>query len=86
MISEKDKDKLAKLNGLTKERRVDKIRQGVKKKYRLEDEIAFLRKMNKRLLDLVIELHGKDISDDVISEFRKYFDDVETIKEEVDKS
>ena len=86
MISEKDKDKLAELNGLTKERRTDKIRQGVKKKYRLEDEIAILRKMNKRLFDLVVELHGRDISDEVITEFKEYFNAIERIKEEVDKS
>ena len=84
MITEKEKNKLADLNGWSAKRRVDRIRAGVKKKYRLEDEVAILRKMNKRLFDLVIELHGKEISDEVIAEFKEYFADVEAVISEVD--
>ena len=83
-MTEQEKNKLAELNGYSKERRTDKIRERVKKKYRLEDEVAILRKMNKRLFDLVIEIHGKEIADEVITEFNQYYEDVETIKEEVD--
>jgi hypothetical protein len=83
-MTEQEKNKLAELNGFSKERRTDKIREGVKKIYRLEDEVAILRKMNKRLFDLVIELHGKEIADEVTTEFKQYYEDVERIKEEVD--
>ena len=83
-MTEKDKKKLADLNGFSEEFRVERIRKGVKEKYRLEDEVAILRKMNKRLFDLVIELHGKDISDEVIAKFKNYFADVEAVISEVD--
>lgn len=83
-LTENEKNGLAKDCGYSEERRVDRIRSGVKKKYRLEDEVAILRKMNKRLFDLVIELHGKEISDEVIAEFKNYFADVEAVISEVD--
>ncbi len=83
-LTENEKNELAKDCGYSEERRVDRIRAGVKKKYRLEDEVAILRKMNKRLFDLVIELHGKEISDEVIAEFKNYFADVEAVISEVD--
>lgn len=84
MITENDKNKLANINGFSKERRVDRIRKGVGRIYRIEDEIAISRKMLKRVFDLVVELHGKEIADEVIAEFKKYFEDVEKVKEEVD--
>lgn len=84
MLTEYEKDSLAELNGLSKERRIDKIRQRVKKKYRLEDEAAIARKMIKKLFDLVVALHGKEIADEVTAEFMEYFNTVEAIKEEVD--
>ena len=84
MFTENDKDRLAELNGVTAERRADKIKERVKKQYRVEDELAITRKMLKRVFDLVVELHGEEISDKVIAEFKQYFADVERIKEEVD--
>lgn len=85
MLTEKEKDRLAELNGLGKERRIDEIRKRVKKKYRLEDEAAMARKMIKKLFDLVAALHGKEIADEETSEFMEYFNSVEAIKEEVDR-
>lgn len=82
MLTEREKDKLAILCGWTEERRVDKIKEGVKKEYRLEDELAITRKMLKRVFDLVVELHGREIADEVIAEFNQYFEYVEKIKEE----
>ena len=81
-LTEEEKDRASSRNGWAKERRADKIKKAVSKKYKLEDELAITRKMLKRVFDLVVELHGKEIADEVIAEFNQYFDDVEKIKEE----
>lgn len=82
-MTEKEKDKLAILNGFVKERRTDKIRKGVKKKYRLEDEVALFRKMNMATYDYLI--YGKPFPEELIAEYKQYYGDVEAVKEEVDK-
>lgn len=86
MLTDYEKKRQADACGWSDEQRTDSIREGVKKKYRLEDELAITRKMLKRVFDLVVELHGREISDEVITEFKKYFEDVEKIKEEVGES
>ena len=84
MMTERDKELIDKLNGTEDIRRGDKIRDGIKRKgYRLEDEIAILRKMLKCAFDLIVVLHGEEISDKVIAEFKQYYADVEKIKEEI---
>lgn len=84
MVPDKTKRLLDNLNNLNAESRIDRIREGVKKEYDLEDEVAILRKMLKKALDLIIELHGEEISDEVITEFNEYFSNVERIKKEID--
>lgn len=85
MMTKRDKELIDKLNGTADIRRGDKIRDGIKQKgYRLEDEIAILRKMLKCAFDLIVVIHGEEISDKVIAEFQQYFADVEKIKKEVD--
>ena len=82
MITENDKDLLAALNGLSAERRLDKIREGVKELYLLEDEAAMFRKMLKKIFDLFAEYTGKETNDKEVEEFMQYFANVERIKEE----
>lgn len=82
MITKNDKDLLATLNGLSAERRLDKIREGVKELYLLEDEAAMFRKMLMKLFNLYIEATGKAIDDKEVEEFMQYFANVERIKEE----
>ena len=83
-LTEEEKDRASARNGWAKDRRNDKIKAGVKKIYSLEDELAITRKMLQRVFDLVVELHEKEIADEVIAEFKQYFEDVERVKEEVD--
>lgn len=71
---------LAKKNGKLKQLYHRDIRKAIKKKKRMEDELAITRKMLKRVFELVVELHGSEVSDAVIEEFKEYFDSVEQIK------
>lgn len=85
MISEKDKDKLAKLNGLTEERRVDKIKLGIRDtEYDNDNEHAIKRKTLKAIVDYLV--YGKPLRESDVAEFLKYCADIEKIKEEVGKS
>lgn len=72
-MTKNEKNKLAKLCGLVDERYTDMVKEDVKKEYRLEDEIAILRK----LLASILELHKGEIDD---IEFTKYHTFVEQIK------
>ena len=83
-LTEKEKTRMAASNNLAQELRGDRIRAGVKKKYKLEDELAITRKMLHRLLDIISKLHGREFTDEVTKEFKQYYDDVEAIKTEAD--
>lgn len=77
MITEDKKDKLAKINGLDKERYEDKVRASVREELFPEDEIAILRKAVAKLFDLVASLHPDEIDN---AEFAEYNALVENIK------
>ena len=79
MITEDKKDKLAKINGLDKERYEDKVRASVREELFPEDEIAILRKAVAKLFALVATLHPDEVTHE---EFDEYFNLVEKIKEE----
>lgn len=82
-MTEKEKDKLAIACGYPAERYTDKVKEGVKEKYpHLEEEVAIARKMIKRVFDLVVQLHGQEVADEVIAEFKEYNEHVEKIKAE----
>ncbi len=78
MITEDKKDKLAKLNGLDKERYEDRVRASVRKEMFPEDEIAILRKAVAKLFELVAFLHPDEIDK---AEFEAYNNLIEAIKE-----
>ena len=77
MITEDKKDKLAKINGLDKERYEDKVRSAVREEMFPEDEIAILRKAVAKLFELVSYLHPDEIDN---AEFAEYNALVENIK------
>ena len=80
MITEKEKDRRAKLCGYSEERYTDKVKEGVKKKYpHPEEEIAILRKAVAYLFELISKLHEGEIDN---AEFAKYNAIVEQIKAE----
>ena len=74
---------LAKQNDTLEKLYVQDVRKAVAKKHKPVDEIAILRKMLHRVFDLVVELHGEEIRDEVINEFNEYFTEVEQIKSNI---
>lgn len=79
MMTEGKKDKLAKLNGLDKERYEDRVRASVREEMFPEDEIAILRKAVALLFELVSYLHPDEVNHE---EFHAYNALIEHIKEE----
>lgn len=70
--------KLANKNGLSKERYVELVRQGAKKKYpNKADEIALLRKEVALLREVIEKLTGTKLPD---TEFVAYNADIEVVK------
>lgn len=81
MITEKEKDRRAKLCGYSEPRRVDKIKKGIQRSvYDRDRESAEKRKAIKAILDHL--LFGKPISETDVASFLKYHDDIEAIKAE----
>ena len=81
MLTEKEKDKLAELNGFSEERRVDKIKERIEQsEYDEDKEHAIKRKTIKALVDNIV--FGKPISEADVAAFLKYHEDIEKIKEE----
>ena len=80
MLTESMKNEMAKANGLTNERYVELVRKSVDGEFQLPDEVAILRKICSRLLDIVVELHSGELSDEVIEEFLSYNSRIEAIK------
>lgn len=79
-LTNKDKDRLAILNGLTDERYGDKVRGGAKKTCPfLEDEIAELRKGLAHLYDVLADKFGVNIRS---AEFDKHNSIIEGVKAE----
>ena len=90
MMTEGKKDKLAKLNGLDKERYEDRVRASVRKEMFPEDEIAIHRKaivelasMIDELIDIIAILHPEEMVKLDLSEFMIYNDRIEAIKKEI---
>lgn len=80
MITEKEKDRRAKLCGFSEERYEDKVKEGVKNKYpHPDEEIAILRKAVAYLFELISKLHEGEIDN---AEFAEYNAKVEEIKAE----
>ena len=78
MISNKLKNALAVANGLSEERKIELIRQGVREQIpHADDEIAMLRKAVAYLFDIIATLHEGELDN---TEFAKYNALVEQIK------
>ena len=76
-----DKTKLAKLNNFSQERYVDIVKENmVKSEYDKDKENAIVRKMLYAIVDK--EIRGTPISEEILSEFLKYYEYVEKIKSE----
>lgn len=83
-MDNKIKNALASANGLTEQRRIELIREGVRNKYpNPSDEIAVLRKAVAVLFEVISTLHEGEINN---VEFAEYHDTIETIKEDVRKA
>lgn len=78
-LTENEKNKLANDCGYSKERYTDNVREGVKKEFTLEDEIAILRKAVAYLFELISKLHEGELNN---AEFAEYNAIVEQIKAE----
>lgn len=83
MVDRKKEIFLTKKNDVLDKVYVRDVRKSVAKKHKPVDEIAILRKMLHRVFDLVVELHGEEIRDEIIAEFNEYFNEVEKIKADV---
>lgn len=79
-MTKREKNKLARLCGYSEERYTDLVREGVKKEFTLEDEVAILRKFCNRLLVCITEIHGSKIVDEITKEFKEYNEKIEAIK------
>jgi hypothetical protein len=84
MLTEKEKNELAIDCGYSEERYTDKVKEviGVSE-YDKDKENAIVRKMLKAFVDK--ELYGTPIPSEILSEFLKYYDDIEGIKAEAKK-
>ena len=79
MMTEKEKNKLAKLCGYSEERYTDKVKEGVKhSEYDKDKENSLHRKMLKAVIDKVV--FGKEIPSEILIEYMKYYEDIEKIK------
>lgn len=74
---------LASANNKNEDLYTQEVRRRVKELYLLEDEVANLRKMLNRAFEIIITLHGSEISDEVVAEFKAYFNKVEQIKKDL---
>ena len=86
-LTEKDKDRLAILNGLTEHRYKDKVKKKVNKKYDKNKENSIDRKTLKDIIDIISKLPKELLGEDItkrknIVEFLKYNDDVEALQAE----
>ena len=78
MITNEIKNALAKANGLEAERRVEIIREEVRKEFpSLADEVAILRKAVAYLFEIISILHEGELDNSEFSEYNKI---VEAIK------
>lgn len=77
MITESKKNYLAAATGFSDERRIEIIREGVKKEYSLDDELALLRKEVINIGKKLSDMSGESIHSD---EFTAYNNYVETVK------
>lgn len=82
-MTEQEKNKLAKLCGFSKERRVDKIKEDIRATiYDSDEQQAILRKMVKFLYDELNRISLNDYSQNpVVREFLEYYKDIENIKD-----
>ena len=78
-MTEQEKNKLAELCGYSEERYTDKVKEGVKKEFTLEDEVAILRKSVAYLFELISKFHLGELNN---AEFTEYNAIVEQIKAE----
>ena len=78
-LTENEKDELARDCGYSEERRVDKIKEGIgESEYDKDKENSIHRKMLKAFMDKIV--FGKEIPSEILTEFMKYFEDIESIK------
>lgn len=79
MLTEKEKNELAKLCGYSEERRVDKIKESIgDSEYDKDKENSIHRKTFKVIIDKMIK--GESLTETDVAEFLKYYDDIEAIK------
>lgn len=83
-LTEKEKNGLAIACGYSEERYIDKVKEGVKhSEYDKDKENSLHRKMLKAVIDKVV--FGKEIPSEILTEYMKYFEDIEKIKAKAKK-
>lgn len=86
MITEKEKDRRAKLCGYSEERYTDKVKEGVSRDLGMKspDETAIIRKLLAQLLsdysELKLFVKGEGMSGEAVTDFIVYNANVEQIK------
>ena len=85
MVSEKIKNLLAIENGdeFIEKRYIDLVREGGKKEYDLEDEVAILRKIVFKLLEYIETVHPDVVNSEVYTEFTAFNAYYESVKASV---
>ena len=83
-LTENEKNGLAIDCGYSKERYTDNVKEGVKhSEYDKDKENSLHRKMLKAVIDKVV--FGKEIPSEILTEYMKYYEDIEKIKAEAKK-
>jgi hypothetical protein len=83
-LTENEKNELAKDCGYSEERRIDNIKKAIgNSEYDKDKENSIHRKTFKIIIDKMIM--GEPLTYDDVTEFMKYYDDIEKIKAEAKK-
>lgn len=80
MITNETKNALAKANGLEAERRVEIIREGVRKEFpSVADEVAILRKAVAYLFEIISILHEGELDNAEFAEYNALVEQIKTV-------
>lgn len=85
MLTNKEKRRMSDRCGWSKEQRIDDIKEKIRETvYDSDEEHGLARKAIKKILDHLI--HGTPLTEEDVAEFLKYYDTIENVKEEVDRT
>ena len=84
MLMDNEKRRMSERCGFAEDQRIDDIKKSISNsEYDADEEHAVKRKAIKAIIDSM--LSGKPLEESDVSEFLKYYDDIENIKKEFPK-